>query len=479
VKYRFYSLFVWLLISVAAPAFASDEMEKLLQQVKLTLSAQQQQDSARLQVFKNSAADKAQLLAALQQEMAGAQAQQTLLSTEFELRSNERVELASQLSAESAQLSALFSIAKNKAEDFTKQVRSSVSKLRYQESLNALAFSSQERVPSLQDLQSLWFVLLQDLVADAGVQQYQAPVVNQSGAIVVQSVTQLGPFAVLDEAGRYLKLNQDNSQLQVFNELPESLSDIGANYVKGASTELSIDPEKGKLFVLASQIPTLQERVEQGGVVGYVLISLGVLGLLVTLWRTLYLSWVSVKVSNQFKSKSARGNNPLGRVLLVLQETTLLEKAEMLVEKTLLEEAARLERFNSVVKLLAAVAPLLGLLGTVTGMIETFQSITLLGTSDPKLMAGGISQALITTVMGLCVAIPLLFAHSYISAKSRQLIELIQQHSLLALSGYLKQDSIQQSLTAEADENASVQLDLSSVSNERATANSIRSASLV
>lgn len=476
-KYCLRSLLIWVSIIIAVPVSANDQMAKLLEQVKQTLTVQQQQESERLQVFKNSAENKAKLLADLQNELDQAQALQEKLTAEFELRSTERVALAEQLSSESTELSTLFAIAKNRAEDFSKEVQASVGKLRYQESLEALAFSTQERVPSLNDLKSLWLVLLQELIANAGVQQYAVEVVDKDGAIVVQDVTQLGPFAVIDQSGNYLKLNQDNTQLQVFAELPESLSAIGANYVSGQSTELSVDPEKGKLFVLASQIPTLQERVEQGGVVGYVLIGLGVLGLLVTLWRTLYLSWVSLKVTKQFKSSDAKANNPLGRVLLTLKETTLLEKAEMLVEKTLLEEAAKLERFNSVVKLLAAVAPLLGLLGTVTGMIETFQSITLLGTSDPKLMAGGISQALITTVMGLCVAIPLLFAHSYISAKSRQLIEQVQQHSLLVLSGYLKQDTSQHLTNTEEAPN--VQLDVNSIGDERDSAGSMRGASLV
>ena len=427
-------------------------MKQLLEQVQQTLSIQQQAEHTRLLAFKQKSADKKALLIQLKQDLESAQSQHQQLSEQFSTSKDAKLSLAEQLQTQSTELTALFTIAKNQGQGFLKQKAISMSKVRYQEELSRLDFSSQDRVPNLQDLQSLWFLLLQNMVANSGIQQYQAPVITESGAIVSQRVTQIGPFAALDATGQYLKLNASKSQLQVFNDLPSSLKAQGVSYIQGQSTELSIDPEKGKYFELASRTPTLQARLQQGGIVGYVLIGLGILGLAVSLWRTLYLSWVSLKVSAQLKLSQASHNNPLGRVLLALKGQVQQEKAEMLVEKVLLQEAAKLERFNSVVKLLAAVAPLLGLLGTVTGMIETFQSITLQGTNDPKLMAGGISQALITTVMGLCVAIPLLFAHSYISAKSRQMLELIQQQCLLALSQSLQFTQVQQLAKSSAVE---------------------------
>ncbi len=432
------------LVSVAAPVMGSDAMHKLLEQVQQSLSNQAHQDSVRLLTFEKSSADKKALLEKLKQDLETAQTVQKQLAQSLDASINERIALHEQLQTQSGELTALFTIAKNKGQEFLNSTAasgassaeplSSISKVRYQKMFDRLDFSTQAGVPRLQDLQSLWFLLLQDMVANSGIQQYQAPVVSANGAIISQQVTQFGPFAALDASGHYLKLNADKSQLQVFDGLPDAFNDQGARYIERESSLLSIDPQKGKYFELASQVPTLQERIEQGGIVGYVLIALGALGLLVALWRTLFLSWQSMKISKQLKSSIAISSNPLGRVLLAIKGETQLEKAEMLVEKSLLQESAKLERFNSVVKLLAAVAPLLGLLGTVTGMIETFQSITLQGTNDPKLMAGGISQALITTVMGLCVAIPLLFAHSYIAAKSRQVLEQVQQQCLMLLS---------------------------------------------
>ena len=112
-----------------------------------------------------------------------------------------------------------------------------------------------------------------------------------------------------------------------------------------------------------------------------------------------------------------------------------LDTLELKLDEAILRETPALERWQGLIKLLAAVAPLLGLLGTVTGMIATFQAITQYGTGDPKMMADGISQALVTTVLGLVAAIPLLFLHSLVAARSKALIQLLEQQSagLIAL----------------------------------------------
>ena len=124
-------------------------------------------------------------------------------------------------------------------------------------------------------------------------------------------------------------------------------------------------------------------------------------------------------------------NNPLGRVLQVAARypNEDLEKLELRIDEAILKETPAFNRGVRLLKLLAAVAPLLGLLGTVTGMIGTFQSITLFGTGDPKLMASGISQALVTTMLGLIVAVPLLFAHAMIHARGQRFIQILDEQS--------------------------------------------------
>ncbi|MGB5543117.1 MAG: MotA/TolQ/ExbB proton channel family protein, partial [Gammaproteobacteria bacterium] len=193
----------------------------------------------------------------------------------------------------------------------------------------------------------------------------------------------------------------------------------------------AVDPSRGSLLGLLIQAPSLPERIDQGGVVGYVIIGLGIIGLLIALWRLLLLSGISSGMRKQLKSSEASEKNPLGRILKVYDDNRMndTETLELKLDEAILREAPALEKWQGGIKVLAAVAPLLGLLGTVTGMIATFQAITLFGTGDPKLMAGGISQALVTTVLGLCVAIPLVLLHSWVAGRSRSLIEILEEQT--------------------------------------------------
>ena len=105
------------------------------------------------------------------------------------------------------------------------------------------------------------------------------------------------------------------------------------------------------------------------------------------------------------------------------------ETLELKLSESILREVPKLQSRLTIIKIISVVAPLIGLLGTVTGMINTFQAITLFGTGDPKLMAGGISQALVTTVLGLVVAIPMVFISTLLKTRSKGIINILQQQS--------------------------------------------------
>jgi biopolymer transport protein ExbB len=217
-------------------------------------------------------------------------------------------------------------------------------------------------------------------------------------------------------------------------------------FVQGQGDTLVVDPSRGNLLALLAQTPDLKARIAQGGLVGYIILALGGMGLVVALWKLITTLKIELSVRIQLRrSDQADSGNPLGRVLAAGRAGRTTDETELRVDEALLKEAPILERGLTLLKLVAAVAPLLGLLGTVTGMIGTFQSITLFGTGDPKLMAGGISQALMTTVLGLCVAIPLLFCHSLLAARSRRLLQLLQQKGLALLA-------VQREQLSDADE---------------------------
>ena len=179
-----------------------------------------------------------------------------------------------------------------------------------------------------------------------------------------------------------------------------------------------------------SYTPGMRERIDQGGTIALIIIALGALGMLMACWRGIYLGVVYLRIKSQLSNVATPlSSNPLGRVLLAA-EGVARDEDELLqlkLDEAVLAEMPALERGNGVIKLLAATSPLLGLLGTVTGMILTFQAISLFGTGDPKLMAGGISQALVTTVLGLVVAIPLLFSHSAIDYMSRSMTQRLDE----------------------------------------------------
>jgi biopolymer transport protein ExbB len=192
-----------------------------------------------------------------------------------------------------------------------------------------------------------------------------------------------------------------------------------------------LDPTLGGVLSTYIARPNLIERVQQGGLVGYLIIALGIIGLLISLERLVVLGAASRKVTAQLSSSSPSSNNALGRVLAVAEthKSADTDTLELKLSEAIFKETPALNRALLFIKIISVVAPLMGLLGTVTGMIQTFQAITLYGTGDPKLMAGGISQALVTTVLGLTVAIPMVLLHTLVSGRSKRIVQVLQEQS--------------------------------------------------
>ncbi|WP_318010325.1 MotA/TolQ/ExbB proton channel family protein [Modicisalibacter tunisiensis] len=283
---------------------------------------------------------------------------------------------------------------------------------------------------------------LAHLTAESGrAVRFEAPVAGRDGAVAPREVMRLGAFAAFSD-GQLLRSPGDDGTLTMLEHTPGSVSDTLRAFQQGERDRVAIDPTQGEVLKALSRRPSLWQRFQQGGYVGYVIVGLGSLGLLVALVQYIYLLQVSLRLRRQLRDIAAlRDDNPLGRVLQrfrALGEGYVPEALEARLDEALLAEQPRLERGQPLVKLLAAVAPLLGLLGTVTGMIVTFQSITVFGTGDPQLMAGGISQALVTTVLGLITAVPLLFAQTALSSRSRTLIGVLEGRASAVLAEHLE-----------------------------------------
>jgi biopolymer transport protein ExbB len=250
----------------------------------------------------------------------------------------------------------------------------------------------------------------------------------------MQEVTRIGAFNVVSD-GKYLEFIPETGRLVELQRQPPSryTGRIG-ELASGTSGmyPMGLDPTRGQLLGLLVQSPSLMERIAQGKTVGYVIITLGFVGVLIAIWRILVLTSVSAKVSRQIKNiGDPNTNNPLGRVLSVFKgnSTIDIETIELKLGEAILRETPKFNSMLPLLKIISVVAPLLGLLGTVTGMIVTFQAITLYGAGDPKLMAGGISTALVTTVLGLVVAIPTVFMHTLVASRARRLTQILQEES--------------------------------------------------
>ncbi|MBK8972582.1 MAG: MotA/TolQ/ExbB proton channel family protein [Hahellaceae bacterium] len=301
---------------------------------------------------------------------------------------------------------------------------------------------SDERVLTLPVLERINQALRKALDASGAESRFQGQIVTETGEIETGPVVRLGVFNAVDSEGRYLNWDTERRLLQRLNVQPESgvLSQAHA-FVEGSERSLYLDPHRGDTLALLAHYPSLSERLHQGGSVGYVILAIGALGLLLVLMRLAQLIRTETAIQQQLKHlDSPREDNVLGRLLASVAPLQGVENVdanhnawETRLDEALLQEQPRLERGQTFLKLLAAIAPLLGLLGTVVGMISTFQAITLFGTGDPQVMAGGISQALVTTVLGLVVAIPLLLGHNILSTRSRRLLMLLQEKTLAAM----------------------------------------------
>lgn len=235
--------------------------------------------------------------------------------------------------------------------------------------------------------------------------------------------------------GNFLTWNAEGSVLYRKNKQPKGkYKDMAEQFVKaapGAVVYAPIDYSKGQILELVTASPSLKEKVKQGGLVGYVIIGLGIIGLLLALVKFLSLLASGSKIRSQLKNKTPKSNNALGRIMSVYTENpdADIETMELKMDEAILRETAPLESGLSFIKVMYVIAPLMGLLGTVVGMIATFQMITLFGTGDPKSMAGGISQALVTTVLGLVVAIPLTILHSVLQSMARKQTQILEEQS--------------------------------------------------
>ena len=297
--------------------------------------------------------------------------------------------------------------------------------------------SETTELPTIREIEGLWYELQREMVASGQVVSFDTTVVDVDGESSTCKVTRVGLFnAVCD--GKYLEYVSATGQFAFLPRQPvgrftKTAKKVG-NADPGDQVKFGIDPTGptgGSLLANLIQTPSLAERAAQGREVGYAIIFVGLIGIGIAFWKLWSLFVLGKAVKAQSGSKTLDVRNPLGRVLKVGEENFKkdIDTLELKLAEAIMAERPSIERGIGVVRIISVVAPLAGLLGTVTGMIVTFQMITLYGTGDPKLMAGGISQALVTTVLGLLVAIPTTLLHSFTASSAKGIISVLEEQS--------------------------------------------------
>ena len=331
----------------------------------------------------------------------------------------------------------LFGVVRGTASEMGAQIKESIISGELQGRSKTLTdLAKSKALPSNEELEMLWYHLLEEMNAQGEVKRFSGTIVDTDGNFSEEEVVRVGPWTAFDRKGNFLGYLPDDERYRVLGRQPQArFLDLGDNIVDGDKGDIvkgAIDPSRGAILSLLIQTPGLNERIGQGGIVGYIILGLLAVGLVLSIERIFRLTVTARAVNAQAKDvDNPNESNPLGRVLAAYHsnKSADVETLELKLDDAILKELPSLERGINFIKLLSSVAPLLGLLGTVTGMIVTFQAITLFGTGDPKLMAGGISQALVTTVLGLTAAIPLVLLHSIAQTRSRSIQQILDEQS--------------------------------------------------
>jgi biopolymer transport protein ExbB len=435
-------LFCWLLLlplsaasEAADPAAGTDgaavedqtlTLGELVRRVKEGSSERRRALEAREQRFLEARDERASLLADIVRKRREQEALADQLRNRFEVGEDELADLETLLDERSGDLKDVFTAVNQVAADAQASVQNSMVSAEVGDRSELLSrLASTDSLPSAADLRALWLTLLDEMHESGRVSRFEAPVIVASGEEVTRRVTRVGTFTALAE-GEYLRYLPDSGRLLALARQPAGTSRNDALAFEAAEeplTTVALDPSRGAILSLVVQTPALDERLAQGGMIGYLIIILGLIGAALGIERL-----VQVAIAGR-RSRQALAHDdaehPIGQLRAVAQHPDYLKDADALsakMDEIVTVASQRLNRGLPILAIFAAVSPLLGLLGTVTGMIETFQVITLFGAGDPRLMSGGISQALITTQLGLAVAIPLLLIHSFAQSRANTLI---------------------------------------------------------
>ena len=411
------------------------DIEQLLELVKDGATLRTEEDKKRLDSFNRSKQRQEKLLADARWLLKKESNREKRLTKQFEDNDSRLSDLEEQLNLKIGTLGELFGVVRQLSGDAKNTYSQSLTNLEFPSRIEFLGnLAERKELPKVNELERLWFELLNEMNASGKISKFSSEVLDTSGNSSLYDVIRIGQFNAVADSN-YLRFIPEEQSLEFLSKNPDgsrsSLRKI-SSFEEGDYVEFSIDPTRGSLLNLILQNPSVIERINQGGFVGYIILIILVSGLALGAYRFNFLYNSQKSLIKELDTGKFNQGSPLKEIDDVLKQKDNLDQdqLETKIEAILSSTGPLYERSISSIKLLAAVAPLLGLLGTVVGMIGTFQAITLFGTGDPKLMAGGISQALVTTMLGLIAAVPLLFMHNQLDTRSREIIQIIEEEAI-------------------------------------------------
>jgi biopolymer transport protein ExbB len=418
--------------------------EELLELVQKGQFADTQEQRDRERQFRNEKNKQAKLLADAKAERARLEREAARLEQKFEANEALLVVAEAQLKERLGSLNEIFGHLAGLATESRNIFEQSISSAQFgkdrEEFLTKLAVKMGQGVTlaTIPELERLWFELQREINATGEVVKFSTDVIALDGTVESREVVRVGVFNAVSD-GNYLTYASTRG---MYEELP---SQPARRYTSTTSDVLDADtfpvqfavdptgPQGGSYLSSLIAMPGWGERTQQGGVVGYIILYiLGLGGLGLFGWRLYSLMGIRSLVDSQLAASTLSIDNPLGRVLKVAEDNPKAdtETIELKMAEQILNERPPIEKLNWLIKLISIVAPLMGLFGTIIGMIITFQMITLFGTGDPKTMAEGISIALVTTWLGLAVAIPMTFMSAIVSNFSKGILETIEEQAI-------------------------------------------------
>jgi len=421
------------------------DLDLLVESVKTTASIRAKEDRARLNRFLSDKNKQQSLLNQMKVRLTNEENRSEILTKQYEDNDATLSDLEEQLTLKLGSFGELFGIVRQTAGESKGQFALSLTNIEYPERIEFLGDLAERKsldLPTSAELERLWYEILNELNQSGKVKNYNTDILSKSGELVNRDIIRIGVFNSVSD-GDYLNLVSEQNVLEYLAKQPEGSIRRSARKLQNNDIEyreVFIDPTRGSLLTKLIDRAGFFERINQGGFVGYIILIILALGITMGVFQFLFLRNESQTVDNELNTGNYSESSTLGKLNTIYSKYKgdNPEELEAQLEDVLARAAPALEKNLSIIKLLAAVAPLLGLLGTVIGMIETFQAITLFGTGDPKLMAGGISQALVTTMLGLIAAVPLLFIHNILDSRSRAITQIYEEQAI----GYVASSSV-------------------------------------